>query len=109
LGRGAIAGGLDRGRLVAGVCDAVADAGDGLDGRGIAEFTAEPADGDLDGFGERVGVLVPGLSEEVFGALGGGGGLEEDFQDGEFLDRDVEGPTVAADGAAEWVEFYPGR
>jgi hypothetical protein len=70
MGRGAIAGGRDRGPLVAGICDPVADAGDGLDGRGVAEFAAEPADGDLDGFGERVGVDVPGLCQEVFGAEG---------------------------------------
>jgi len=47
-----------RAGLVIWVCDAVADAGDGLDERRVAEFAAEPADGDLDGFGERVGVLV---------------------------------------------------
>jgi len=55
-----------------GIFDPVADAGDGLDERGAAVFAAEPADGDLDGFGERVGVLVPGLGEEVFGAEGTG-------------------------------------
>jgi hypothetical protein len=48
-------------RRVAGSGDPVSDAGDGLDDVGVVEFAAEPADGDLDGFGERVGVFVPCL------------------------------------------------
>src|SRR6266568_8490624 len=100
---------VSRGGLVAGICAQVADARDGLDGRGVAEFAAEPAEGDLDCLGERGGVLVPGLGEEVFGAEGGGGCFEEGREHGEFLDRDVDGLAVAGDGAAQRVEFYPGR
>jgi len=61
------------GWLVIWVCDPVADAGDGLDERRVAEFATEPADGDLNRFRERVGVFVPCLGEEVFGAEDAGG------------------------------------
>src|SRR5579864_1905860 len=98
-----------RAGLVIWVCDPVADAGDGLDERGVAEFAAEPADGDLDGLGERVGVLVPGLGEEVFGAEGGGSRSEERLEHGEFLHRDVNLAAVAGYSAAERVELHPGR
>jgi hypothetical protein len=57
-------GGLDRGRLAAGVCDAVADAGDGLDRRGIAEFAAEPADGAA----ERI-EFYPGRAQDPLAAF----------------------------------------
>lgn len=95
--------------LSRGVCDAVAGAGDGLDRRWGAEFAAEPADGDLDGLGERVNVLVPGPGEEVFGAEGGGGCFHQGLEHGEFLDRDVDLAAVAGDGAVERVELCPGR
>jgi hypothetical protein len=51
----------------------LADAGDGLDERWVTESAAESADGDLDGLGERVGVPVPGVGEQIFGAEDGGG------------------------------------
>src|SRR5436190_11008852 len=51
---------------------------------GVAEF-AEPADGDLDGLGERVGVLVPGPGEEVFGAEGGRRCFQEGLPAGRVL------------------------
>jgi hypothetical protein len=68
-----------------------------------------PADGDLDGLGERVGVLVPDPGQEILGAEDTGGCFEEGLEHGEFLDRDVDVAAVAGDGAAERVEFYPGR
>jgi len=43
--------------------DAVSDAGNGFDRWWLAEFAAQPTDGDVDGFGEGVGVLVPDLFE----------------------------------------------
>jgi len=84
-------------------CDPVADAGDGLDKRRVAEFAAEPADGDLDGLRERVRVFVPGLGEEIFGAEDAGGCFQQGFKDGEFLDRDVDVVAVAGEVAAAYV------
>ena len=57
-----------------GVCssDAIADASDSFDHVWVAEFAAQPANGDLNGLGERVGVLIPDPFEEVFSAQGGG-------------------------------------
>jgi hypothetical protein len=43
--------------------DAVPDTGPGRDDRRIPELAAQAADGDRDGVGERVGVLVPHLLE----------------------------------------------
>ena len=47
--------------------------------------------------------------EEVSGAEAGEGCFEEGFEHGEFLAREVELAAVAGDGAAERVEFHPGR
>jgi len=57
--------------------DAVARSGDGFDYVGVAEFAAQPPDGDLNRFGEGIGVFVPDPFEEVFGAEGGGRGSQE--------------------------------
>src|SRR5262245_20419993 len=91
--------------LAADVDDAVSDAGDGFDRLWFAEFAAQPTDGDLDGLGEGVGVLVPDLFEQVFGAEWGWGGAHDCFEEGELLDGQVAGVPGAGDGATQWVEF----
>jgi len=48
--------------------DSVADARDGEDGVGVAEFLSKPGDVDHDGVGKRVDVLVPRLLKEFLGA-----------------------------------------
>ena len=65
--------------------DAVADAWGGLDRLWVAELAAQAADCDLDGFGERVGVLVPYLPQQVFGRQEAWCGPQQRFEDGEFL------------------------
>jgi hypothetical protein len=44
------------------VGNAVADAADGLNGVGFSEFASKACEGDLDGFRERIGVLVLSMS-----------------------------------------------
>ena len=56
--------------------DVVADSGGGVDDVGLAEFASESGDGDLDGVGEWVDVLVPGLLEETLCAKRAGAGCE---------------------------------
>src|SRR5919197_2660189 len=47
--------------------DAVSDARDGLDQWWVAQLAAQHHDGEPDHAGERVGVLVPGLLQQLFG------------------------------------------
>jgi len=84
---------------MAGVGDPVADAGDAPDGVGVAEFAAEPTDGDLDGLGGRVGVFVPCQGKQVFGGQGGWCGPDEGLEDGELFGGDLDLVSVAGDGA----------
>src|ERR1035441_10519739 len=58
-------------RRFGGLCDAVADVGDGFDRCGFSEFASQSADRDVDGVGEGVDALVPYLGEQVFGAEDG--------------------------------------
>ena len=89
--------------------DAVAHARCGGDDRRVAEFAPQAADGHRDGVGERVGVLVPDLFEQVLGAEEGGAGAQERFEDGELLDRQVERLPVAGDRAPQRIELDPVR
>jgi len=66
--------------------DAIADAWGGGDDRRVAELAPQAADGDRDGVGERVGVLVPRLLEQAFGAEVGGAGAQQRLQNCELLD-----------------------
>ena len=52
---------------------------------GFSEFSSQSADGDVDGVGERVDVLVPDLGEEVLGAEDGVLGAHQGFEHGELL------------------------
>jgi hypothetical protein len=63
--------------------DAVADAGGGGDDRRVAELAAQAADGDRDRVGERVGLFVPDLLKQVFGAQKAGAGPQQRLQDAE--------------------------
>ena len=58
----------------------------------------------MDGFGEWVGVFVPDLSEEVFGAEGCGGGSHERFEDLVFVHGEFEACTGAGGDVVERVE-----
>src|SRR6516165_5064243 len=89
--------------------DPVSGARYGLDHRWLPELPAEPAHGDRDGGGEWVGVLVPGLFEEVFGAEHGVVGPHERFEDRELLGGQVEVPPTAAGGVPQGIEFDAGR
>jgi hypothetical protein len=73
-----------RGRAVWGQ-DSVPDAGRGGDDLGWAEFASEPPDGDFHGVGERVRVLVPGLSEQALGAHRSRRRRDQGFEDGELF------------------------
>ena len=55
-------------RSGAAVRDPVADPGSRLDDVRLSELAPQPADRDLHGLGERVGVLVPDLLEQLLGA-----------------------------------------
>src|SRR5690348_10549986 len=79
--------------------DAVADSGGGLDDVGLAEFASKSGDGDLDGVGERVDVLVPGLLEELLCTECAGAGSEQRFEHGAFLVGELDRSPVAGDGA----------
>ena len=50
------------------VSDAVPDVCDRLEWWRFAQFASQPADGDVDGVGERIGAVVPYLGVEVLGA-----------------------------------------
>jgi hypothetical protein len=54
--------------LVRRVRNAVSDAGRVVDYRGRSEFAPQAAHGHHDGAGEGVGVFIPDLFEQVFGA-----------------------------------------
>src|ERR1700733_14071966 len=89
--------------------DPISDARYGLDNRWLSELAAEPAHGDRDRGCERVGVLVPGLFEEVFGAEDGMVSSYERFEHCELLGGEVELPSVAVGGMAQGIEFDAGR
>src|SRR6266545_4706804 len=89
--------------------DAVAHPGRGGDDRWHPQLAPEPPDGHGDGVGERVGVLVPDLFEEVLGAQEGGAGPQEGFEERELLDGEVELPAVPGGRAAYGIELDAGR
>ncbi len=89
--------------------DAVANIGDRLDDGGLAELAAQPVDRDGDDVGERVGVLVPHLFEQVLGGQHGGLGAQQRLQDTELLDRQVKRPPIPDGGAPHGVEFQAGH
>jgi len=74
--------------------DAVADAGGGGDNRRFAQLAAQPPDGDRDGVGERIGLLVPDLLEQGFGAQEGRARAQQRLEHPEFLDRQIERTSV---------------
>jgi hypothetical protein len=71
--------------------DAVAEAGRGLDGLGVAELALESCDGDIDGAGEGVDVLVPGLERELLGSERARAGVKQRAQNGELLPLRLSG------------------
>src|SRR5262245_57959380 len=66
-------------RRIAGSSDPIAGLGDRVDERGVAELGPQPADGDLDGLGERVGALVPDPLQQLLGRNRPAGGGEQDL------------------------------
>ena len=88
--------------------EAVADTRRGGDDRGVAELAPQAADGHRDGVGERVGLLVPDLFEQVLGAEEGRRSRQERLEDRELLDRQLKLPPVAGDRAPQRVELDPG-
>src|SRR5437660_1127422 len=103
-----VAGRRASGRSAGRADDPVSDAGYGLDNRWLSQLPAEPADGDRDGSGERVGVLVPGLFQEVFGAEDGVISSHERFEHRELLGGEVELLPVAVGGMAQGIKFDAG-
>src|SRR5947209_2947856 len=65
--------------------DAVSGAGHGGDDRGFAEALAQSRDRNANGVGERVGVLIPGPLQQLFGADDTSFGGDEHFEHGELL------------------------
>jgi hypothetical protein len=88
--------------------DAVADAGDRGDDPWLAEPFAQCRDGDADGVGKRVGVLVPGSRQKLFGADDTAFGGDEHLEHGELLARQRDVAAVAVDLAAERIQAQPG-
>src|SRR5690348_10169704 len=84
--------------------DAVADAGHGGDEPWFAESFTQGGDGDADGVGEGVGVLVPGPLQELFGADDTAFGGDEDFEHGELLAGERDVASVAEDLTAKRVQ-----
>ena len=80
-----------------------------MDDVGLAEFASESGDGDLDGVGEWVDVLVPGLLEEPLGAERGGAGFEQGFEHRALFRGELDRLSVAGDGASRGVKLDPGR
>src|SRR6266545_212936 len=70
--------------------DLVADSGGRRDDRRVAEFAPQSAYRHCDGVGERVGVFVPDLFEQGFGAEKAGARAQQRLQHGELLHREVE-------------------
>src|SRR4051794_1570389 len=87
---------------------AVTDAGDGGDHPGFAESFAQCRDRDAHGVGERVGVLIPGPTQELFGADDPAVGGDEDFEHGELLAGERDVAAVAVDLAAERIQPQSG-
>src|SRR6266511_3126588 len=85
--------------------DAVADAGDGLDDRWLAEFAAQHHDGEPDDTGERVDVLVPGLLQQLFGGHHAAVGAQELGEHGELFAGQRNVLAVAGDGPEMRVEL----
>src|SRR6476646_2716423 len=77
--------------------DPVADAGHRGDEPWFAESLAQGRDGDADGIGERVGVLVPSPLEQLFGADDAASGGDENLEHGELLPGERDVAPVAED------------
>src|SRR5215217_4841231 len=86
------------------VVDAVADAGHGGDDPGLTEALAQCGDGDADGVGERVGVLVPRAFQQLLGAHDAAVCGDEDLEHGELLAGERDVPAVAVDLAPERIQ-----
>src|SRR4051812_45088872 len=88
--------------------DAVPDAGHGGDHPGFAEPLAQRRDGDADGVGERVGVLVPRPCQQLLGADDTAFGRDQHFEHGELLPGERDVAAVAVDLASERIEPQTG-
>src|SRR6186997_1415608 len=88
--------------------DAVADAGNRGDQPRFAEAFAQRRDGDAYGVGERVGVLVPGPFQQLFGTDDTTLRGDEDLEHGELLAGQRDVAVVAVDLAAERVHAQAG-
>src|SRR3954466_4196992 len=84
--------------------DAVPHTGHGGDDPGLAEPFAQCRDRDAHRVGERVCVLIPRSSQELFRADDTAFGGDEDFEHGELLARQRDVAAVAVDLAAERIE-----
>jgi hypothetical protein len=86
--------------------DAVADAGDRGDDPWLAEPFAQCRDGDADGVGKRVGVLVPGSRQKLFGADDTAFGGDEHLEHGELLARQRDVAAVAVDLPTKRIQTH---
>src|SRR5689334_19628401 len=84
--------------------DAVPDAGHGRDDPGVAEPLAQCRDRDAHGVGEGVGILVPRLLQELFGADDAAFGIDENLQYCELLPCERDVAAVAVDLSAKRIQ-----
>src|SRR5580704_15911628 len=82
----------------------VAAADDRLDQRRLPEFPPQAQDSDRDGVGERVGVLVPDLLEELLGRHYRAVGRDEHLEHTELLAGQGDGPAGPGDRPAGPVD-----
>ena len=85
--------------------NAISHIGNVFDDRGLTKLASQAADGDKHGIGKRVGVLVPYLFEQVFGAEEGGVRSQHRFENGELLCREIKAPAIAISGARTGIKL----
>src|SRR4051812_44637981 len=88
--------------------DAVPNARHGGDDERLAEALAQGGNGDADGVGERVRVLVPGPFQKFLGADHTALGGHQYFEDGELLTGEPHVPAVAVDLTPERIQAQAG-
>src|SRR3954466_8701987 len=88
--------------------DSIPGAGHGGDDRGFAEAFAQSRDRDAHRVGERVCVLIPRPSQQLFGAAHAAAGRDQDFKHCELLAGERDVAAVAVDLAAERIHPQPG-
>jgi hypothetical protein len=73
----------------------------------FSELAPKPADGHRHRLGERVGVLVPGLLQELLGAQVAGRGGHQRLQHGQFLRGQRERAALVPGEAGQAIELHP--